>query len=413
MSSTPRASTTVLVMNQYYPPDTASTGVYAARIASHLADRGHEVVAVVGQPSYRSNSNAAPSRETVDGVEVVRVSLGQRRGRQRLMTRLGGYLRYLVGAYWATRGIKPALVVAFHNPPLLALVARLAARRGSGRMVLVVFDIHPDILVATGWPRLPRPLVLLWDRVNRLLLRTASRVVVLSEGMKDLLVERKRVPADNIEVIPLWAEPALAPTGDDRSWREKAGLNGGLLLLYAGNMGVMHPLEPLLEAMRDLRSTEVSLVVAGDGVRAEEWRRLAVDWGLRRVRFVGFLPGPDFASAVASADAAVVPLGPGLERLAVPSRAYTFMSAGCPVIALMEPQSDLATFVNRHGAGWSASSVEDLVALIQQLSDHPERCQTAGLRAREAYERFHDARHLTRRYGDLTEELAHSRSRPS
>ena len=63
-------SSKVLVLNQYFPPDTASTGRYVSTIASRLADEGFDVTAVVSQPSYGADLPLAPARESVDGVEV-------------------------------------------------------------------------------------------------------------------------------------------------------------------------------------------------------------------------------------------------------------------------------------------------------------------------------------------------------
>jgi len=405
-------SSKVLVLNQYFPPDTASTGRYVSTIASRLADEGFDVTAVVSQPSYGADLPLAPARESVDGVEVVRVGTGPWRGRQTLARRLGGYGRYLAGAWRASRGRTPDVVLAFHNPPLVGLLAALIARRSRARLILVVLDIHPDILVATRWIGLPTAIFRAWDSLNRVALRAASSVVVLGEGMRRTLIEDKGLAADAVRVIPPWSEPALTPSPPDETWRQEQGVDGDLLVLCAGNLGVMQPLEAVIEAMARLRGAGISLAVLGEGVRRAEWEARAAELGADRVRFLGYLPDDEFARAVSASDAALVSLAPGMELLSVPSRSFTFLSAGCPVIALMDPHADVAQFVGRHGCGWVVTSAEELAELLGGLGADRARCRRAGERAHLAYRRSYDPAALTGMYVELVSEASWSKIHP-
>src|SRR5262245_22737693 len=85
----------LLVVNLYYPPDIASTGQLAADICSNLVRRGIEVHVVTGQPSYTAAAPTAAAHEVVDGVHVHRVSAGGARGRERMSTRMTGYISFL------------------------------------------------------------------------------------------------------------------------------------------------------------------------------------------------------------------------------------------------------------------------------------------------------------------------------
>src|SRR3954454_5351561 len=147
----------VLILNQYYPPDPAPTARHARGLAERLATDGHSVAALVGQLSYVAGQGRLPAREHVGGVDVSRIELGSRTGRETMLTRVLGYARYLAGSWWRSRRRDPDLVVCFHNPPIVALVGGSITRRSGARMLYVVQDIHPDIVVAAGWPRLPGP----------------------------------------------------------------------------------------------------------------------------------------------------------------------------------------------------------------------------------------------------------------
>src|SRR5688572_18454457 len=163
----------VTLLNQYYEPDRVVTARHAHAIASRLVRDGHRVRAVVGQPSYVAGLPPAPNSEVLDGVEVERIGVGRRRGRERMGTRVEGYVRYLAGAWRRARRIDSDLVICLHNPPLLGLVAADVAKRTGARFIYIVFDIHPDAVVATDFVRLGRASTAGWERANRRMLRAA------------------------------------------------------------------------------------------------------------------------------------------------------------------------------------------------------------------------------------------------
>lgn len=381
----------LLVVNQYYAPDLASTGQLAAEICEGLAGRGFQVRVVTGQPSYTSDAPEAPPQEVLNGVTVYRVSLGGARGRERFRTRLAGYVRFLWGAFRRARSLiqaeRPETVLTFHNPPFVGLIGAYLARRYGLRYVYVLYDIHPDILMATGWVRLPRPAIWLWERVHRWVLRRADAIVVLGAGMKQTLVRRKGVPSEKVRVIPVWGRPELAPAPKAQPVRNELGLKDDeLLLLYSGNMGIMHLLDPILDAATLLQEHPVRFLFVGDGTKREHLIKRVRRERIRQVDFLPFQPEERFKQLVSAADACLVALQPVLERLALPSRAFTFLSAGRPLITLMAPEADIARLVVEEHCGWNVTDGGELAELIRSLLQDRGALDRRGERAREVYE---------------------------
>jgi hypothetical protein len=108
---------------------------------------------------------------------------------------------------------------------------------------------------------------------------------------------------------------------------------------------------------------------------------------------------------VAAADGCLVALAPGFERLTVPSRASTFLSAGRPLVTAMAPGADVARLVTSQGCGWNVGSAEELEALVARWSAAPGALVAAGARARAVYdERLSRARGVAR-YGEVIEDV--------
>jgi GT2 family glycosyltransferase len=344
----------ILLLNQYAPPDRASTGRMAGQIAAALVDTGRaEAILLAGQPSYGPGLPAAPGRERRDGVEVIRLPLPRRGGRLRMTGRLASYAGYGVGALtagaWLARRRGVDTVVAFHNPPLLPLIGRLIA--GHRRLIAVVMDVHPDVVIASG-TRLPGPLVRAWDRLGRWSLRGADEVIVLSEGMRTVLVGKGIAPA-RIDVIPVWAQPELDPV------ERPAAAPGEFTIFLGGNVGMAQGADGIVALAEALRGDSVRFVVVSTGTAAADL--------LRR------------------ADAAVVSLKPGTEHLLVPSRAFPPLSAGVPLLALMEPDSELGSIITRFGAGAVSRDPARLAQAVRTWIADPAEHGRARAAAAAAY----------------------------
>jgi len=379
----------VLILNQYVAPDTTPSAHYVSTVAQALADAGMNVTVLAAEPSYGEGTIAAPLQELRDGVRIRRLRMGSWRGRRSKWRRFGGYLRYLAGATLVGRRIvrvdPPEIVMCFSNPPLIPLVGRRLARRAGARAVYVIHDIHPDILLATDWMFLPGPIVRAWNLLNRLMLEGASTVVVLGEGMKQLLVAEKGVAAERVHVIPLWAEPELQPADRDEYLREELGVGEDeLLVLSTGNLGVMHSLEPVVDGARRLDGQPVRFMFVESGVRLDYWRERFE--GLANVSFVPYQTGEAFHRLVAACDVGLVPLSPGMERFAVPSRAYTFLSAERPLLTVMDPEADVARLVADSRCGCNAESGRELADWITLNLANPADLQISARHARETYD---------------------------
>ncbi len=394
----------LLLINQYFAPDVAASGQIAADICRSLAeDYDVEVHVVTGEPSYTNEHIPAPSYELWHGVRIHRIPMGQARGRMKLSTRARGYLHFLSKASRLSDRIarehKIDTVMTMTNPPFAAGLGRRLKRRGL-RFVFVVHDIHPDVLIATNWAKLPRPLLSLWSHWAKKVLRCADDVVVLGDVMQRTIVEDKGVDPSRVRVIPLWGRPEFAPTRPDPRVRESLGYGESeKLILFAGNMGVMHPLDPILDAAKELESQAVRFLFIGEGAKKAQLIDQCQGMRLQNVSFLPYQAEERFGQILSASDACIVTLEPGLERLAVPSRAFTFLSAGKPLIALMAPEACVARIVTEHGCGWVVDGARDIADVVRRCSR--EEFADRGSKSRQTYEARFQREDVIRQYAEL------------
>jgi len=322
-----------------------------------------------------------------------------------MTTRILGYLRFLSGAWKRAKELLKTVrfqsILTFHNPPFVPLIGARLGRKYDLPFTYVVYDIHPDILVATGW-KLPGPVVWLWEIANRLIFRQAKTVIVLGEGMRKTMVHKKKVPAEKVKVIPIWGKPELITLPDGSPIRRELGIGDDeLLVLYSGNMGIMHPLDIILDAAKGLQGLPVRFLFVGDGAKREHLQNRVNTEKIVQVDFLPFQPKEKFVQLLSTADACVVALRPGMECLALPSRAFTFLSAARPLITIMDPDADVARLVEENDCGWNVTTSQELTELIRALLDKPAELEYSGQKARKAYEERFQRANIVKKYAEV------------
>jgi colanic acid biosynthesis glycosyl transferase WcaI len=93
--------------------------------------------------------------------------------------------------------------------------------------------------------------------------------------------------------------------------------------------------------------------------------------------------------------------------ISVPSRLYNIMAAGKPIIAVAEPESELASVVQEEQIGWVVppGRPDLLAAAILEARANPTCLVEMGLRARAAAENKYAFGQVMQAYQQLFDEL--------
>jgi colanic acid biosynthesis glycosyl transferase WcaI len=418
----------VLVLCPHYAPDTAPTGEVMTRIADELVDRGHELHVVTSLPWYLHHRvepgwTGRPVRhQDCDGERVTRVHPFPT-DKRNIPARALGFAGFTgLAAVTALKGWRhhpPDVVLAMSPPLTLGVAGWLAARRWRVPFVFNIQDVFPDVAVELG-AITNRWVIRFASWLERWTYRRADAVTVLSDDLRDNLVAKIQGsvpnPYDRVRVIPNFVDTGrIAPadrmgTPGGRDYRREHGLGDRQVVMYAGNVGFSQSLELLVGAARALvdRSDVVFVINGGGSARPDLERQAA---GLDNVRFVDFQPREQLADVLAAGDIHVVPLRRGLARSSVPSKAYSILAAGRPVVASVDKGSEVARVVEKAGAGLAVppDDPEAFAAALTALLDDPARAGAMGAAGRTFVERWASPAVVAGRYESLFEELA---SRP-
>jgi colanic acid biosynthesis glycosyl transferase WcaI len=335
----------VLVLNQYYRPGVEATAQLLGELCEALTDE-FDVTVVTGKVPGVTKQG----RSELSGVEVVRVG-STAFDRSKLSLRALNYLTYIaLSAVEGLRVPRPDVVVCMTDPPVIADVALVVAKRFGAPLVVVTQDVFPEVAVALK--RLDnRALVFALRLATRVYLQRADRVVAIGERMRERL-EAKGADGDRIVVIPNWVDvEELEPGPRDNAWSREHGLDDKFVVMHSGNIGHAQDLDSLIRAATFLRDLEdLRIVLIGGGARREELKELARLLEVN-VIFMGYQAREGLADSLSSADIHVVGLARGLAGYVVPSRLYGVLAVGRPVIAAAEDSSETANVVRGADCG--------------------------------------------------------------
>jgi glycosyltransferase involved in cell wall biosynthesis len=356
----------ILAIYRHYWPDTTPYARILRTILEHLASQGHSVSVITAQPSYNDiRQSPEPWRETLGGVDVRRVRLLPERKSWRLVRAMNFAYFLFRSVLHAVVGSRYDLVIANSHPPVLMGCALRLIRAIRGTPYIYhCEDIHPESAALVGdlergwlYQRL-----LSWDTAS---CHHARHVVVLSGDMAASLAARGHT-VKNVSIVN---NPPLAV---DRFEQRRLSVplaepGENVRFLFAGNLGRFQGLERLVAAARLIAGhVRFQLVFMGEGAAKRELVALAGDLMGRRIVFMPQQSVETAVAAMQACDYGIVSLLANVYRFAYPSKGITYLSAGCPVIGLVEPASELARTIERHGLGYVAHSrsVSDIAEVL-------------------------------------------------
>lgn len=340
----------ILLVHRYFWPDTPPYASMLRAIGKKLVDEGHEVSILSTQPSYKKNISIKKQAavEKIDGMKVYRFSLFREHGRH-VIFRLINIASFTIGVFCFSliKGRFNIIMVSTFPPVILGFTAAMAAKITGASFFYHCMDIHPEIGRISG--EFKNPIIYNFlRRIDNITCSAAKRIVVLSEDMKKSLMNRPNYRQNNIHIInnfslPDYNEPAPFSFNAFKS-------KGKFRIIFTGNLGRFQGLELFVKAMKKLTHRPmIEMVFVGEGFALDTLRENS--HGINNIHFFPHQPVNIVRKMIADADLGVVSLTAGIYQFAFPSKTMTYLAEGCPLLVLVEPESELAHFVESSNIG--------------------------------------------------------------
>ncbi len=369
----------ILLHTLVFAPDGVSTSVLLSELAQDLMTQGHQVVILTTIPHYNRDAAAEtkqPLHRRLFGLYYVsehhniRVihTFMPRKG-QRVGSRLRDYLIFhILSLVLGVCLIGRQDVVIAASPPLsIGMVGWFLALAKGARFIYNVRELYPALLVQMGMlsPK-SSPYRLLYG-LEYFVYARSWVVIVISEQFRRHVVGRG-IPSEKVVTIPDFVDTEfIRPGSKDNPLARQLGLVDKYVILYAGNIGMTQSFDTIIRAMQCLSDLpQVHFLIVGDGARRSYVEEQIQTLNLQNVTMLPYQPHHVVPDIYATADLGLVPLMAGTAQTTIPSKIYTLLASGRPVLVSVDMDSDLVTIVERARCG-IAVPPDDANALEQGI----------------------------------------------
>lgn len=384
----------IALLCQDFYPETISTGLFMTELAVKLSHSGYQLRVYCAKPVYKDETQTeqVPSYLEYEGVKIFRVpTIGNHQ--YNLLTRGLFSFSYLISTVWMIfrHRRKLAGVIVTTSPPFIGLVALLLKFLCRIPFISIVYDVYPDVVVKLNILPANSLLVRLWEKVSELILHHASRIVIIGRDMvAPVQTKLKKPQSIAFDFIPNWAnESRIEPVSQaTNSFVKQHNLQNKFVVQYSGRMGRVHNLNPLLEAAHLLQDYPIQFQFIGDGAQRQALQAQAEEMALKNVQFLPYQPLSKLSEVLSAADLGVVSLASSFTGLSVPSKSYGIMASGTPILALLEPSSEIGQMIQEVDCGivLPNPSGTELAGVIRELKAQREQLTMMGQRGRAAFE---------------------------
>lgn len=383
----------MVVLVPHFAPDTAPTGEVMTTIVEEMVARGQRVHVVTSLPWYRNHrvehgwTGRLIRREKTEWGSITRVHPFAGGDKKNLLRRAIGFVLFSALAGVCTLfagGIfrRPHVVLSMSPPLTMGITGWLAARLRGTKCIFNIQDVFPDAAVATGAITNTR-IIACAKWLERTSYHRSDAVVVLSEDLrKNVVAKIAPKHRDKVHVIPNFVDAQrITPMTRMTTLRRELGLGDQVVVMYAGNVGYSQSLDMLIDAANQLQ--EIAFVINGDGAARADLERRAT--GMRNVYFSEYQPRDRVPEVLATGDVHVVLLKSGLGAVSVPSKTYSTLAAGRPIVAAIDPGTEVTRILEASGAGVVVppDNVNAFVDALRQITSDLQSAQQMGMAGRQ------------------------------
>ncbi len=402
----------ILYIHQHFTTNAGTSGTRSYDYARYLVQAGHKVTVITGVYAlgpFGKNIHGLIETRIIDGIRVVIVNVPY----DNRMNFLGRALSFLLFAVLSVvaclRQGRVDVVLATSTPLTVGLPA--LAMRWIRRVpyVFEVRDIWPEFAVSIGVLKNPAVIRLAYF-AERLFYRWASRVQVISEGMRQILLERHIRP-EKLTVIPTGVDLELYKDVQPYpSLRNELGWSDRLVAVYAGAHSDANDLEYVIDAAETLKNdASIGFLLIGDGRRKSSLVAEVKRRNLKNVAFHDKIVKNRLIRILADADVGMLILKDLPDfKCAMPNKLFDYLAAGLAVAVNF--QGDAADHLDETGAGIAtdASNPKALALALERWANRPNELQQAKNAAIKLAKKF-DRKLWAKKLDEILTEVAAER----
>lgn len=354
----------ILIHTLIFSPDGVSTAYLYNDIALAFKKAGYDVVVLTTTPHfnlvkeqlavqpmkwgvwgvYKKSLFRGANSELANGIPVYHIP--QKKFKS-TMFRLIGFMYWHILSFVMGLFIRNVDVIVSPSPPLT--IGRLNNWLGKLKGCKVIYnvqEIYPDILHKPETSLVHRYL----RSMERKVYNQSDAVTTIDQIFYDTIVDRFE-DRSKLHIIPNFVDTDLYKSGVSTAELDKSLFpeNDNIKLLYAGNIGWAQDWKPLVKLAEKTRNLPVEFFLIGMGKMRSWVEEQKQTLGLDKLHILDYQPRHLMPAILAYSDLQYIFMTPESEGMGFPSKVYTIMACGRPLLVCSGENTPIVNFLKPIG----------------------------------------------------------------
>lgn len=265
------------------------------------------------------------------------------------------YLLFSIECFWKAATVPADFIFTGSGPPTQGVVVGLAKKVSGKKVIYNLQDIFPDSLVTSGICGENSFLMKIGHAMENFTYRNADHIITITDDMKANIM-KKGVPEDKISVVRNWigTDKVKHISREDNSLFDELKLpRDGFYVVYAGNLGKVQGVDVILKTASLMKNNrDIKFVIFGNGSEEENLKKIVNDKHLDNVLMLPLQPIERASEVYSMADVSIISCTPGTGGSGMPSKTWTIMAAGVPIIASFDMPSEMERTIEEAECGF-------------------------------------------------------------
>lgn len=406
----------ILIHSLIFSPDGVSTAYLYNDIALAFKKAGYDVVVLSTTPHFNivpEQLKKQPMRWGIWGLYKKSMFKGipvyhvpQKKFKSTLL-RLIGFVYWHIVSFFIGLTIKNVDVIVSPSPPLtIGRLNNWLGRLKGCKVVYNVQEIYPDILNKPASNLIHRYLRGMEKRVYN----NSTACTTIDQVFYDTIVDRFE-DKSKLHIIPNFVDTELYHSGVSTDALDKTFFpeNDNIKLLYAGNIGFAQDWEPLVRLAEKTKDLPIEYFLIGMGVRKKWVEEQKAIRGLDKLHILDYQPRLLMPAILAYSDLQYIFMTPEQEGMGFPSKVYTIMACGRPLLVCSGGNTPIVKFLKPIGCAKLVTShdleykTDEMAKWLSSITR--EELRDMGSKGESVIQQTYTKEIVTQKYVDLIDSL--------
>ena len=347
----------ILLISVYYLPSIKSSAKLMHDLAVEFCRSGHEVIVLTADHEIRSEMDISSDH----GIKILRIKTGKIDGASKIVRAFNEIMLSPV-LWWKARGFfksnKCGLIIWYSPSIFFGSLVKKLKKLFSCRSYLILRDIFPQWALDTGILR-KGPVYWFFCRKEIEQYEAADVIGVQSPGNLSYFVKNGLEKKYCLEVLYNWTR--LEESNVPRSnYREQLGLQGKVVFIYGGNIGVAQDMDNIIRlSKRLLDEPRAYFLLVGDGSEVKRLKEIIKTEKLTNITIHEAVDQQQYLAMLSEFDVGLVSLDRKFKTQNFPGKILGYMYYSMPILASINPGNDLKETIEDRRAGFVCINGDD------------------------------------------------------